>query len=50
VDNTIGILYFPEDLTLGLLGANVYNLRGYSHQSAVDLATNALWLLSGKEK
>jgi len=48
VDNTVGILYFPEDLTMGLLGANVYNLRGYSHQSAIDLATNAIWLLSGK--
>jgi hypothetical protein len=48
VGDTVGILYFPDDLTLGLLGANVHSLRGYSHQSAVDLATNAIWLLSGK--
>jgi len=49
-DNTIGIMYFPDDLTMGLLGANVYHLRGYSQQSAVDLATNALWYLAGLKK
>jgi len=48
IDGEVGILYFPEDLTMGLLGANIHNLRGYSQQSAVDLATNAIWLLSGK--
>ena len=36
------MVFSPEDLTAGMLGAAVYRLKGYAPETAVSLMTNIL--------
>jgi len=43
----LAVIYSPDDLTVGLLGCQVYNIRGYAPQTAAALMTNILCYVSG---
>jgi len=47
IGDRLAVIYSPDDLTVGLLGCEVYNIRGYAPASAADLMTNIICHVSG---